>query len=267
METKIKMIAVDMDGTFLDKDKTYNKPYFWKLFHRMKEKGIHFVAASGNQFPQLQMYFSEIEQEMSFVAENGAYILEKGQEVYSADMGLALAEQAIIALEYYSDTPFVVCGKKTAYVHREIPEASYELFKRYYRCLEKVEDFQEIDDVIFKFATAFEENEVPEVLRYLEGELQGKLVPVASGYGFIDLIQPNVHKGNAIQLLQKNWQVAKEESAAFGDSPNDLEMLQSVGWSFAMENADDEVKGAAKKVIGENNSESLLRTIEELIAE
>nr|WP_260448985.1 HAD hydrolase family protein [Listeria booriae] len=55
----IKMIAVDMDGTFLNSEKKYNVARFNTLFSRLKEKDIKFVVASGNQYFQLR-FFSRI---------------------------------------------------------------------------------------------------------------------------------------------------------------------------------------------------------------
>ena len=50
MSSEIKMVAVDIDGTFVRSDYTYNIPRFQRVFSRMKEVGCHFVVASGNQY-------------------------------------------------------------------------------------------------------------------------------------------------------------------------------------------------------------------------
>ena len=42
----IKLIAVDMDGTFLSDAKTYNRQRFLAQYARMREQGIRFVALS-----------------------------------------------------------------------------------------------------------------------------------------------------------------------------------------------------------------------------
>lgn len=47
---RIKLIAVDMDGTFLSDQKTYNRERFMAQYRQMKEQGIRFVVASGNQY-------------------------------------------------------------------------------------------------------------------------------------------------------------------------------------------------------------------------
>ncbi len=46
----IKLIAVDMDGTFLSDQKTYNRERFMAQYQQMKAQGIRFVVASGNQY-------------------------------------------------------------------------------------------------------------------------------------------------------------------------------------------------------------------------
>ncbi len=60
---------------------------------------------------------------------------------------------------------------------------------------------------------------------------------VATGYGSIDLIIPGVHKANGLRILQQRWGIEDHEVVAFGDSGNDIEMLQHAGFGFAMANA------------------------------
>ena len=56
----IKLIAVDMDGTFLSDQKTYNRERFLAQYQQMKTQGIRFAVASGNQYYQLISFFPEI---------------------------------------------------------------------------------------------------------------------------------------------------------------------------------------------------------------
>ena len=55
----IKAIAVDMDGTFLDSNKQYDHERFERVFKALKEQGIEFIAASGNQYAKLKSIFGE----------------------------------------------------------------------------------------------------------------------------------------------------------------------------------------------------------------
>ena len=62
----VKLIAVDMDGTFLSDAKTYNRPRFLNQYQRMREQNIRFVVASGNQYYQLISFFPDIAHEIAF---------------------------------------------------------------------------------------------------------------------------------------------------------------------------------------------------------
>lgn len=48
----IKMIAVDTDGTFLNRRSDYDRERFYFQYERQKNLGIRFVVASGNQYFQ-----------------------------------------------------------------------------------------------------------------------------------------------------------------------------------------------------------------------
>ena len=53
----IKLIATDMDGTWLREDKTYDEAMFVRIFDLMQERNIKFVVASGNQHANLLTRF------------------------------------------------------------------------------------------------------------------------------------------------------------------------------------------------------------------
>ena len=55
----IKLVAVDMDGTFLDDQMHYNRTIFRKIYNYFKENDIYFVVASGNQYYQLKTTFEK----------------------------------------------------------------------------------------------------------------------------------------------------------------------------------------------------------------
>ena len=74
----VKVIVTDMDGTFLNDAKTYNRTRFMAQYQELKKRDIEFVVASGNQYYQLISFFPELKNEISFVAENGALVYDTG---------------------------------------------------------------------------------------------------------------------------------------------------------------------------------------------
>ena len=69
----IKLIATDMDGTFLDLLKRFSMEFF-DIFEELRKRKIKFVIASGNQYFRLYQKFLPISNEMYFIGENGSYI-------------------------------------------------------------------------------------------------------------------------------------------------------------------------------------------------
>lgn len=78
----IKVIVTDMDGTFLDDAKQYDRDRFQAQFEQLKARDIEFVVASGNQYYQLISFFPELKDRISFVAENGALVFDRGEQIF-----------------------------------------------------------------------------------------------------------------------------------------------------------------------------------------
>lgn len=76
----IKLIATDMDGTWLKENKTYDKELFEKEFQIMQHRDIKFVVASGNQYENIFSRFPDYNRKIYFIAENGALVAH-GQEI------------------------------------------------------------------------------------------------------------------------------------------------------------------------------------------
>lgn len=257
----IKLIAVDMDGTFLNDEKQYDKARFLELYAELKARDIRFVVASGNQYYQLVHYFPEIQHEIGFVAENGAYVVDAGEEIHC---GKFADEEVSRILELLADIPeinLVVCGKNSAYAHSSMPQEIVEKMSNHYRRLKKVEDFSTVEDVIFKFSLGVQNDVIPTLLKKLALEVGDITQPVSSGFGFIDLIVPGLHKANGLSLLQARWGIHEDNVVAIGDSDNDIEMLRHAAFSFAMANASPAVAKVAAYSTESNNQQGALNVI------
>lgn len=78
-------------------------------------------------------------------------------------------------------------------------------------------------------------------------------------------MNPGINKGRGIQILQNKLGASYEETMAFGDYLNDIEMLEHAYYSFAMENAHPLVKKTANFSTGTNNEFSVTKEIMRLI--
>lgn len=266
MTQLIKLIAVDMDGTFLNDNKEYDKTRFAAQLKKMTERDIKFVVASGNQFYTLNNYFSDFPCEnIAYVAENGAYVSVEGKALQVASLNPQQIDKLIPILNAQPHIPAVVCGEQSAYILESVPEDKIQIFRPYYARLKKITSYDEIDDKILKVALWMGVDFVDAYIEEIKPQVEEFLTPVSSGHGFVDLIIPGVHKANGIQILQKQWQIKDSEIVAFGDSGNDIEMLKHAGFSYAMENAKEAVKITAKFVAPSNNEHGVLEVIDQLL--
>ncbi|EPD1206978.1 5-amino-6-(5-phospho-D-ribitylamino)uracil phosphatase [Escherichia coli] len=249
----IKLIAVDMDGTFLSDQKTYNRERFMAQYQQMKAQGIRFVVASGNQYYQLISFFPEIANEIAFVAENGGWVVSEGKDVFNGELSKDAFATVVEHLLTRPEVEIIACGKNSAYTLKKYDDAMKTVAEMYYHRLEYVDNFDNLEDIFFKFGLNLSDELIPQVQKALHEAIGDIMVSVHTGNGSIDLIIPGVHKANGLRQLQKLWGIDDSEVVVFGDGGNDIEMLRQAGFSFAMENAGSAVVAAAKYRAGSNN--------------
>lgn len=122
----IKLIASDMDGTFLNDKGTYNRQKFETILNQLDDLGIKFVVASGNNIDRLNLIFKGLTHRMDFVAENGAHVIYKGANLKRHKIN---AKDVDLFLDYYKDFleryAVMVSCKDTSYMarHAKLPTA------------------------------------------------------------------------------------------------------------------------------------------------
>ncbi len=77
----VKVIATDMDGTFLNSKGSYDRNRFRRILKQLQERDIRFVVASSNPYRQLREHFPDCHEQLTFVGENGANIISKNQSL------------------------------------------------------------------------------------------------------------------------------------------------------------------------------------------
>lgn len=253
---QIKLVAVDMDGTFLDGEGQIPEAS-WALIDRLQERGIKFVPASGRQFATLREQFAPLG-EIAIIAENGTVVMHGENEIYSNIIGKSSVDAVIQAVRAQSalDAGLVLCGRRTAYVERA-DEAFAAAIAPYYRAVQVVEDLDQVDDEIIKMAVNVGTGAVQEMAAALEVPLQ----VVISGSHWVDAMNHGVHKGLALNALQEKLGISADETAVFGDYPNDLEMIKAATYSFAMANAHPVVAEAANFTAPSNLEHGVLQVL------
>ena len=259
----IRLIVADMDGTLLDDRKQLHEQ-FWPLVEQLRRRDILFAPASGRQYYTLLREFADIADDMVFIAENGSLVMRAGHEVSSDCLtrsdALALVLTLRAAAEQGVDGGVVVCGKQSAYIERS-DAAFFDQVDRYYARLQVVDDLTEvIDDDVLKIAVYDFASAEHSTLPHLTDFVDSHKVTVSSEH-WLDVNTRTSNKGRAITALQTAFDIGPAQTMAFGDFLNDLEMMDTADYAFAMHNAHPQLHARAKFVAPSNNDNGVVRTI------
>ncbi|MBZ9753136.1 Cof-type HAD-IIB family hydrolase [Deinococcus sp. HMF7604] len=87
-----------------------------------------------------------------------------------------------------------------------------------------------------------------------------------SGAPFLEVLAEGVSKAWGLERLCAHLGIARDEVLAFGDAPNDAEMLAWAGRGVAMANAHPEARQAAGEVTLSNDEDGVAVVLEALLA-
>ncbi|MFD8504774.1 Cof-type HAD-IIB family hydrolase [Streptomyces sp. NPDC059687] len=262
----IRLVVTDMDGTLLDGAGRIPED-LWPLLAELRRRGVLFSPASGRQYAALARQFADAGDGMVFVAENGTYVVRDGVELGSDPLDAAVAARVIgrtrlLAAEGV-DVGAVLCGKESAYVERA-DEAFVTEVKRYYALLRIVDDLTAVEDEFLKVALydfgPVERTTAPALAPFAKSHQV-----VVSGEHWVDIMNATANKGAALRRLQRELGITPAQTLVFGDYLNDLEMLDTAEWSFAMANAHPDVLRRARYVAPPNTEYGVLSTISRLM--
>lgn len=233
----IKAAFFDIDGTLFSHTIHAIPESTRRAVNLLREKGIKVFIATGRSLKETKrvplgdMKFDgyvtlngqiclDAEEKILFEApikgEDGAYLLDA---FVNKKFPLAIVEKERIYINYIDDS--VIRAQKSV----NIP-------------LLPIKEYQGAP--IYQF------------IGYMNWEETGKIAPkipnckITRWYDEgIDIISKDGGKANGIQKVLEFYGMTKEEIIAFGDSDNDMDMLEFAGIGVAMGNAEESVKAVA----------------------
>ncbi len=255
---KIKLIAADLDGTLLDSRKRFS-PNLPALLQSLRAHGIRFAPASGRQYYNVLGLFGD--ENMTYIAENGAMVFENGRCLFVDELPRALVAETVERIRALPHTFALLSGEHSAWCEDDEPVFNQNA-AMYCARLTRVPDLLQVDDRICKIAVFEKANAEHGCYPALQA-LSGQAQVVLSGEDWVDLMNPGVNKGGALRKLCDSLGISPDECMAFGDYLNDREMLQSVTHSFAMANAHPDILAICRHRAPSNDEDGVVRSIRE----
>lgn len=224
----IRLLAVDIDGTLTFKDRRLDTVGV-EAVRRAEAAGIPVVIATGNI-----LCFAEAAAVM--IGVSGPLIAEDGGIVFDN-----------VALKEYVLGDRVDADRGLAALQRAFKDV-----------VQHRASFQRRTGITIRRNITVEE---------AQRVIQSEGLPIAamdSGFA-IHLKSPDVNKGNALRKVSSITKIPLTEIAAIGDGPNDIEMLETAGLSYAVANAAEEVKRACKRVTNSAHGKGVAEAVDEVI--
>ena len=266
----IRVIATDMDGTLLDPKGQLDLPRLEKILDKLDQCGIRFVIATGNEIHRMRQLLGHLAERVVLVVANGARIFENDELLQAQTWDDAMVDKALGHFKGREcQDQFVVTGMNGGFVKEgtvftELDKfMTPEMIEKLYQRMNFVDEFDSsLFGGVLKMSMVVGEERLDSVLQEINDLFDGHVRAVSSGYGCIDILQDGIHKAWGLVELLKRWNLKPEQIMAFGDSENDIEMLELAGISYAMENAEEAVKRVATKVAPANSQAGVYKVLE-----
>ena len=256
----IKLIASDMDGTLLNSNKNLSLEVYDTL-KKLDEEGIIFVAISGRDIFSLKSIFKDIKEDIVYASNNGNYITYKDKVIFENYIENDIVNKVVKIIRKNAKHNTIYCSKENIYSESIIPVV---MGKKLNLKVKYIKDITKLNDKILKISAFGNKNLINKALCALS-EFNDKLMITKSGSTCFDICKLGGTKKQGINIIQDIFNIEYEETMVFGDHMNDLEMMSSAYYSYAMENGEEEVKKNARFIAGTNDDNGVINIIKKIV--
>jgi len=260
---QIDAIVTDLDDTLLNAQSELS-PYTLDVMRRAKARGIRLIPASGRTSFSMLRFLRQLDTGLPYIACNGG-------ELVNADHTLMQAfefspEQARAIIRYLRARDFYVqCYRGENFYYDEECDASANYANSSHmhgHAVVNLEKFVDFDTP--KVLGVQTPEEVARMYPVIQTVFPDVSFTISKPY-FLEAQPFGISKGSALRRLADIMRLSPEHTLVFGDSLNDVSMLNYATHSVAMGNARDEVKRAARHVCATNAEDGVARFVDEFV--
>jgi Cof subfamily protein (haloacid dehalogenase superfamily) len=243
------------------------RPRTLRAIASARDAGIRVVLVTGRMFQSARPYAREAGIDDPLICYQGAVVADPvtGEFLRHEPIPLELAREAIAAVQ---DAGFTL----NVYVDDELYVSSVTPNARRYAGFQHIE-IHPVGDLLAwleKPPTKLVSVDDPHALDRLEVEMKalfdGRLYIAKSLPHFLEFASPGVTKAAGLDFLSEHLGFTREQTVAFGDGENDVELLEWAGYAVAVANAHQRVLDRADFVCPPVGEEGVAQVIEALIS-
>ncbi|WP_407408121.1 Cof-type HAD-IIB family hydrolase [Peribacillus sp.] len=279
----IKTIAIDMDGTLLNKMQTVSEENK-SAIHKAQEEGIEVIIATGRSFEEARYALDKVGLECPIICVNGAALFtQEGKVAASHPMPIASVKNAAewleergIYFEIYTSKGIFSKNYETAIdalvdvmvtANQDIDPSQIRKYAEARLQLGHVTSFAD-------YAELFDQAEL-ELYKILGFSTDLQVLDQAasrfkmdegtavtsSGRENVEITSKHAQKGIVLEKYVNEKEGSMQETMAIGDNYNDISMFERVGLSVAMGNAPTDIQNLCDEVTGTNEEHGVAKAI------
>ncbi|OGI21100.1 MAG: hypothetical protein A2287_08815 [Candidatus Melainabacteria bacterium RIFOXYA12_FULL_32_12] len=250
MVDKIKLIALDIDGTIMD-SKFHISDRVKTSILKAIDSNIYVVLATGRMYSAAVPIAAGLGIKTPLVTYQGSMV----REFYNSDeilMHYTISpEHSKVIIKELRELNLQV----NVYLDDELfVEEETDILKEYaarrHIIYHKVDSFDKVADLSPTKILAIDDTpeKTTEVRDYLRNKYSDILNISKSTPLYCEVVNNQASKGRSILFLAEKWGIKRSQIMAIGDQDNDKDMLEIAGLPIAMGNADEGLKKVSKLV-------------------
>lgn len=238
---KIKLIALDMDGTLLNHQHEIAQETV-EAINYARKKGVKVIIATGRPFNECYPYAKQLNLEDYIIVSNGAEIFNmKKQRIDQTIMEQHLIEKIWGIGEELQTDMWLISSEKVYYSNEPPTDFANEQWLKI--------GFANLDKQAKQSVLA--------QLQYFHDQLE-----ISNSYeDNIEINKIGVNKAEAIRKVCEREGLFMEEVLVAGDGLNDEKMIQQAGIGVAMGNGQEAIKQIADYVTATNEENGVAKAI------
>jgi hypothetical protein len=250
-----RLVATDLDGTFLKNDKTISHKNLEAL-HLLGDKKILRVAATGRNMKKVHDVLAPGTPFDYIVYSSGAGIFDwkNQQNIYSCNLARHSVQKLLKyfigeKVNFHAFFP-VPDNHKHWFFRGENPCEEFERYFSYNQAFAYELDVSNLPDTeMCQFLVIIPENE--ERFAKLKADIEAVCAeirvirassPITKGYIWAEVFHHSVSKGNGIKHICAIYGIDSKQTLGIGNDYNDFDLLEFTAHSFLTENAPAEIK-------------------------